>query len=262
VLRLFVQIDKLRFKVRKLQASETFTNPIHWKGIEFEYGRDPKFMMLWTALLPELTPKHAESLIELASARFPVDEGQFDLSGLCPDLVFPEGHSKEWVFYGGSFDPWHHGHQACLDLLPKDKTCFVVPDINPFKGSRHLELVPVVLELNNKIKFGANQHLVPTFILDEAKNPTVEWIEKLAREHANIQLSLLLGFDNFISITRWIRSKDLLSKLFKLYVVSRMETDTDHEIGLEKIRKLAPMIEVEFLGHHPYEGFSSTALRK
>ena len=42
--------------------------------------------------------------------------------------------SSPVVFFGGSFNPWHDGRQACLDLCP-NKNIVIVPDTNPWKIS-------------------------------------------------------------------------------------------------------------------------------
>ena len=36
------------------------------------------------------------------------------------------------TFFGGSFNPWHDGHRACLELCDA-ANLIVVPDTNPFK---------------------------------------------------------------------------------------------------------------------------------
>src|SRR5690606_21219193 len=96
----------------------------------------------------------------------------------------------------------------------------------------------------------------------QEKNPTVNWIEKLHREFPDKRLSLLLGHDSFESITTWIRANDLLPKLHKLFVVSRLEDDRKREQVAKKVQALAPNLEIEFLGHHDHEGLSSTELRR
>ncbi len=212
-------------------------------------------------MLPDLEPVIAKALVELVGARYPVSRNYQILKKNCPELVF-EKESKEWVFFGGSFNPWHSGHQACLNLLPQDKTCFILPDINPHKELRDFDLVSSVLELSSKARFSSNQFLVPSFLVDNVKNPTVVWIEKLHQNFPDKKLSLLIGFDSFSNIFTWTRAQDLLSNLHCLYVVSRQETDDMKKETVLKIQKIAPDLEIVFLGRHEHEEISSSKIRK
>lgn len=219
------------------------------------------FMMAWTSLLPDLTSTDAKNLVDLASARYPVSSDYEKLREICPKLVV--GYDvDEWVFFGGSFHPWHSGHQACLNLLPEDKTCFVLPDRNPFKEVRELDPVLSTIELTSKIKFKSNQFLVPTFLLSEKKNPTIEWIEILHKNYPAKKLSLLMGFDCLLHLPKWTRASELLNLLTTIYVASRLEKEDEQQTAATVVKKLNPALNVVFLGHHQHEDLSSTKLRK
>lgn len=246
------------FKARTPQPNESFTHSFKWKDkVEFEFTDKTLFMMAWTSLLPDLAPRDARNLVELASARYPVSPDYDELRKLCPELVV--GHDRdEWVFFGGSFFPWHSGHQACLTLLPDDKTCFVLPDRNPWKEVRDVDPVLTTIELAGKVKFKASQFLVPTFLLDQRKNPTVEWMLDLRRRFPEKKLSLLMGFDSFLNLPTWTRADELLPLLHTVYVASRLENAEEQA----KAAAAVPGLKVIFLGHHQHEGLSSTNLRK
>lgn len=250
------------FKARLPQTGEKFTNAFKWKDrLEFEFTENTLFMMAWTSLLPDLSPEEARDLVDLASARYPVSPDYEHLKELCPKLVV--GADKdEWVFFGGTFFPWHAGHQACLNLLPEDKTCFVLPDRSPWKEDRNVDPVLTTIELAGKIKFRTNQFLVPTFLLTPGKNPTVEWIEGIQKRFPEKKLSLLVGFDTFLNLPTWTRAEDLLSKLHTIYVASRLESEEDQKAAEETLRKTYPQITVTFLGRHAHEAQSSTRLRR
>lgn len=251
-----------RLKVRPAFNDEVFDKCCHWKDlIEFTVSEKGDFTMLWTSLLPDLEPVYARAMVELVSARYPVSPKYEELMKICPDLCF-KNTSDEWVFYGGTFNPWHQGHQSCLDLLPDDKLCLIMPDRNPQKELRDLDPVASVLQISTHAKLKPNQYLVPTFLQEEKKNPTVEWIEKLQDQFPDHKLSLLMGFDSFAQIKTWIRAEDLLTKLHTVYVVSRLEEDEDRYLALDEAHARAPDLNVVFLGRHPYEDVSSTVLRK
>lgn len=261
MLRLFVHIENDYLKVRRPHPGESFKNPVIWNNeVEFEYTSDSQFLMAWTSLLPDLPSSEAQSLVRLVGARYPVSPLYQQLKSQSPDFAFSDADG-EWVFYGGTFNPWHQGHQACLNLLPSDKVCFVLPDRSPFKAIITNDPTVTILELSSRIKFGKRQYLVPTFLLDQIKNPTVEWIERLRREHPEKKLSLLVGFDSFLALPTWTRSEDLLRAVSVIYVVSRMENEQLREKVKAGLLKISPDLQVVFLGRHEHEGLSSTKLR-
>lgn len=249
-----------RLKVRPAFCDETFSKSCSWKNkIEFAITDVGDFTMVWTSLLPDLEPEYAEALVDLVGARYPISPQFETLQIGCPELAFTNT-SDEWVFFGGSFNPWHSGHQACLDLLPDDKVCLILPDRNPQKDDRSTTPVCEILQISTLAKFKKNQFLVPTFLLDQKKNPTVEWIEKLKDEFPTLKLSLLMGFDSFSNIKSWVRPEDLLASLETIYVASRLEDDEDRALALDEA-KARGLKNVVFLGKHPFEEVSSTEIR-
>lgn len=260
MVRLYLYLENEVLRARRVESYETMANPMVWKDLEFELLTSPMLMINWPIILPELTPKVARSLLDLVGARYPFSPHHEQLKNICPELVFSKT-TDEWVFFGGSFNPWHRGHQACLNLLPEDKICFILPDRNPLKELKVIEPVATTLELITKIKFGKNHFLAPTFLLDFQKNPTVVWMEKLKKEFPNKKLSLLMGFDSFKNLGDWERPRDLAKELTHLYVVSRLEDKEEQELAAASTRKNAPELDIVFLGGHEFETDSSTALR-
>lgn len=240
---------------------ETLENPKVWRNLEFEIVDSKLLMINWPIILPELEPETAQGLLALIGARYPFSPYYQELKKICPDILF-HNESEEWVFFGGSFNPWHKGHQACLNLLPEDKTCFILPDRNPLKDLNPLEPVSTILGLVSKIKFGKNHYIAPTFLLDFEKNPTINWIEKLRKDFPSKKLSLLIGFDSLQGILNWTRAADLLPLLDTLYVASRLEDDEERAKASLPVKNLAANLKIEFLGRHEFEGLSSTELRK
>lgn len=257
---LYIENDTV--KARLVEPWEKLTNFIKWENLEFNVTDSSLRMVTWPNLLPDIEPEIARSFLDLIASRFPFSRDRDKLAALCPQLLFKQ-NSNEWVFFGGSFNPWHKGHQACLDLLPKDKLCFIMPDRNPLKEpSDAREPVATTLELIRKIKFGLHHYFVSTFLIHREKNPTVTWIEKLRKDFPQQELSLLMGFDSFANLNKWVRYPELLNQLTRLYVVSRLEDDDEREMVAVEMRKLAPKLDIVYLGRHDFEGLSSTELRK
>lgn len=261
LLRLVFYTKDIRLKVRMAFPEDDFSKSCTWKDkIEFIVSGSGDFMMVWTSFLPDLEPAFAEALVDLVGARFPVSSDYESLHQNCPEITF-KNETDEWVFYGGTFNPWHQGHQACLKLLPEDKVCLVLPDRNPQKEVRDVNAVSTILEISNRSKLKPLQFLVPTFLLHKNLNPTVRWVEKFKEEFPTYKISLLLGFDSFARMKTWVRPEDLLPKLHAIYVVSRLEDDEDRRVALDEIHALGSNMNVIFLGKHEFENLSSTEIR-
>lgn len=261
-MRLVFYTKDERLKVRLAWEGEVFERSFRWKDkLEFMISPVGDFMMLWTSLLPDLDPLYAEALVELVGARFPISKHFETLKKECPDFVFTN-NTHEWVFFGGTFDPWHQGHQSCIDLLPEEKVCLILPDRNPQKDLRQINPVITVLEISRQARFKKNQFLVPTFLFDEKTNPTIEWIRDFKKDFPKDKISLLMGFDSFKNLPTWIQSEELLSIIHCIFVVSRLESEIQKKEALEKNKIINKNLEIIFLGRHDYEEMSSTEIRK
>lgn len=261
MLKIVFYTQDSRLKVRLAHPDDPFTKACVWKDkLQFIVSDNGDFMMLWTSLLPDLEPEYAEALVDLVGSRYPLSPSYGKLRDTCPSMIF-KNNSNEWVFFGGTFNPWHQGHQACLNLLPDDLPCLILPDRNPQKELRDLSPVGTLLEISTKARFKKCQFLVPTFLMIKEKNPTVTWVERLKEEMPSLKISLLMGFDSFSTLKSWVRSADLLSKIHTLYVVSRLEDDDERAQALDEAHALSSELNVIFLGRHDYEAISSTELR-
>jgi nicotinic acid mononucleotide adenylyltransferase len=249
-------------KARSATADELTGLKYRYREVlAFDLSDDETGMQPWTTLLAALPLTEASALLQLMGDRFPCAEGYHLLQALCPEIVFQD-EAREWVFYGGSFEPWHEGHQACLNLLPEEKTCLVLPDRNPLKPQSKVDPVSVVINLCSEIQLKPRQYFAPSFLNQSVPNPTVVWIERLATDFPGQQLSLLMGFDSFASIQKWVRYQDLLNRLTTIYLVARKESDQEREDWISNMKTLAPRLKIVFLGRHDFEEKSSTAIRQ
>lgn len=261
MIKLFATLKEGYLKLRPAHSGETQISPFIWKEeLSIEFTANSDFMMYWTSLLPDLEPPEARALVELVAARYPLSDSYKELKNICTEIIFNDSQ-EEWVFYGGSFQPWHQGHQNCLNLLPQDKTCIIIPDINPQKDKVEFELVSRILEISSKCRLRDHQYLCPTFLSQNRKNPSINWIEKIQELVPNKKISLLMGFDSIYSIHTWVRSEELLKKIFAIYIASRMESDEMQKEISEKILKINPNLKIIFLGRHDEEQLSSSKLR-
>lgn len=173
-------------------------------------------------------------------------------------------NEDELIFFGGSFNPWHAGHGSCIKLMPLNKKIVVIPDHSPFKEiTSDIKKNSSIDDIKKALKEFKHQ----TFIFDEffyanKINPTYLWIKDLRKSFPEKKLSLLMGFDSFMSIDRWTNAIELLQNLSTLYVASRMNDDLIKEEQLVTLQNLNPNLKVIFLGPHPFENLSSSTIRK
>ena len=163
--------------------------------------------------------------------------------------------AEEVVFFAGTFDPFHQGHQECLDKCPV-KNIIVMPDLNPWKENRERQNSELdsYLTLLKTIKYC----VYPGFLALDHSNPTSDWIKNVDVKRK----FLLMGADTFMAIPRWKNPDILLSNLTGLYILSR-------KIGHKLIREQADSFQanyqnlsIVFIEDNPYEDLSSCKLRE
>ncbi len=171
--------------------------------------------------------------------------------------------SKELVFFGGSFNPWHEGHTSCLTLAPDRHPIIVIPDHNPFKdfvGTTHKK--SSVAEIRHELgTIKSKTFLFDEFLLEDKKNPSHVWISQVKEDFPDKDISLLMGFDTYISIDRWINAYDVINKLSTLYVASRLDDEKLKLEQLANLKRINPRLKIKFIGNHEYEELSSSIIR-
>ncbi len=169
-------------------------------------------------------------------------------------------HSRdEVVFYGGSFNPWHGGHMACLEACPSSHIV-VVPDYNPWKESQEHE----------KRCFWSEYRKLCLILKDtpyavysgfwglDDPNPTVDWIPNIKTQNKG----LLLGDDSFCNILKWRNSERLVTFLNMIYVVPRIHKKKEMEKVRDEVLKLHPSMTIKILPEHEFMHESSTLIRE
>ncbi|MDO9181982.1 MAG: hypothetical protein Q7U04_06220 [Bacteriovorax sp.] len=175
-----------------------------------------------------------------------------------PQIFLKHPIADSVTFFGGSFNPFHAGHRACLDLCP-EKNILIVPDCNPFKdNTQKPELVydnflSLALELKD-----TNYSLYPGFLARNQANPTSLWLPKVQMNEKNF----LMGDDSYMSLLTWKNPDAIIKALTKLYVVPRIFSKADYLKQEIEIKKINPNLEIHYLADHPYKNISSTDLRK
>ncbi len=197
-----------------------------------------------------------KKLCNIIGSLFPYMPSSINSSIVLPTLFLKqEIKSDHIVLYPGSFNPWHKGHRACLDVSPCSHI-LVVMDNNPLKNCSNFKCNwREYLKLCHKLK-DTNHSIYPGF-LNRKKNYTVDWLEDIKARTKD----LILGYDSFATLLDWKEPLKLLGFLSKIYVVPR-QYDIDEVKKTEReIKKLKTNVEIIFLENHDYQDYSSTTFR-
>lgn len=134
------------------------------------------------------------------------------------------------VFYGGSFDPPHLGHRACvetlLSVMPQAK-CVMVPSCVPPISSSQTK--PVTVSFGDRYRMCelAFSDLIMSsrlLISDienrlSAPNYTIQTIEVLKAQQGG-QWWILIGQDQLKNLSNWYRVEDLVRQVH-FFVIAR-----------------------------------------
>lgn len=174
-----------------------------------------------------------------------------------PTLFLKHPIKERVTFFGGSFNPFHQGHLACLDLCP-EKNILVIPDRNPFKEQSDKNNVYddfiAIAELLKETSYS----IYPGFLAKDKVNPTSSWLPFVKLEEVNF----LMGDDSFMNLLSWKSPEVVIRTLTKLYVVPRQFCKSDYLLVEKELLKVNSKLEVHYLDKHPYMNLSSTDLRK
>ena len=146
---------------------------------------------------------------------------------------------KKIGYFGGTFDPIHHGHlNLAIELMEKrglDEIWFIPAQLNPLK----INAPPVPFHHRSEMIRLAIQD-IPSFFLKEFEETlpipsyTIHSLRALTQENANKQsfdrFYLLLGEDSLDHFDLWYALEEILT-LADLLIGSRSEVPT---LGLEK----------------------------
>jgi nicotinate-nucleotide adenylyltransferase len=173
-----------------------------------------------------------------------------------PKLFLKHEISHSVTFFGGSFNPFHQGHRACLDLCPEENI-LIVPDRNPFKPINDNKTLFDEFQKLASDLLDTRYSLYPGFLLKTETNPTSSWLPKVSLAEKNF----LMGDDSFMSLLSWKNPEVLIKALTKLYIVPRKFSREDYLLQERKIKIFNPHLEFHYLADHPYKNLSSSDLR-
>lgn len=158
---------------------------------------------------------------------------------------------RKAIFYGGTFDPPHKGHEGCIRLARQhDPTAhiFVVPAFVPPAGAGQIKQPQASFahRLNMcRLAFQTAQPDIVHISDIEAHLPspsyTFQTLEALSRTTDFESWSLLIGGDQLDNLSKWYRVKDLVC-MVDLLVVNRSSSIGQVKLD-QRLQKLADDIQ-------------------
>jgi nicotinate-nucleotide adenylyltransferase len=149
--------------------------------------------------------------------------------------------TRKLILFGGTFDPPHLGHVNCVEAVARqfpDQQIWILPaKVSPGIGNGAKEsTVPWSYRFEMcQLTFGDVDPTRMTISDIESKLPTpnytIQTIERLAAIQPGVEISLILGWDQFQYFHKWYRPFDILTRA-SLIVISRSEGWNPHEAML------------------------------
>lgn len=222
-------------------------------------GDDDASAAWWAPLteLEELAFDHGAILCEALGKFWPQMPGHdIRLASIKPFGMPLQNTSA--IFFGGSFNPWHEGHTACVQLCTRPEELVVVPDANPFKdGPENICYWKRYRQIHCLLKDHPGS-VFPGFCGQETPNPTVGWLPYTHYQ----QKTLLIGQDNLTSLPRWRQAAQLVAALDEIQVAPRRESVKDLQTAITWLNQTNPSCEVTELEDHKHRDQSSTSIRE
>ena len=170
------------------------------------------------------------------------------------------------AIFGGSFDPYHEGHQAivekALQTLDIDKL-FVVPTyLNPFKTTFYHDEITRLNNVKQKLKDFEKVEVLDYEVQQKRAVRTIETIKYLKNKLDLDKIYLIVGADNLKKLDNWYQI-DEIKKLVTFVIATRdnikvpnnfKKLEIKKDISSTKIRRQMKVEEiVQFLDQKKLE---------
>ncbi len=164
---------------------------------------------------------------------------------------------KQIGLFFGSFNPVHVGHLIIAEFMATradlDQVWFVVSPHNPLKlrdtlakDQSRLQMVRMAIEDNPRLKVSNIEFSLPK------PSYTIDTMVYLHEKYPQHQFSLIMGGDNFASITKW-KNYELLLQRYPIHIYNRKDSDLP-----KKVQKTADVRMYDL----PLLNISSTFIRQ
>jgi len=128
------------------------------------------------------------------------------------------------AIFGGSFDPFHVGHEKIVDISLKQLSIsklFIIPTfLNPFKNSSFLDASTRLELINDLYQNKKNIEIIDYEVSQNKKTTSFETVNYLKKNYNIEKIFLIIGADNLKDVHLWYNFKNL-KELVQFVVISR-----------------------------------------
>ncbi|MCO5251381.1 MAG: nicotinate (nicotinamide) nucleotide adenylyltransferase [Candidatus Kapabacteria bacterium] len=169
---------------------------------------------------------------------------------------------KKIGIFGGSFNPIHIGHLIIAEYFfvqqKLDKVIFVPTYISPFKQDQtkqiadedRLAMVKLITDTDERFEFDDFE------IKSKSVSYTYNTVKHIQSRYPNLELTLLIGFDNLPDLHKWYE----FEKLAKMVTFCVANRKSDSPIN-EKMPSLGAAVRLNYL-NSPNIEISSSRIRE
>ncbi len=138
---------------------------------------------------------------------------------------------KTVALFGGSFDPFHIGHEAIVTHLLHDdeiESIIVMPTyLNPLKDSFVAPAKKRLKWLQKLYKDEPKVEISDFEVTQKRKVPTIESVKYIKKRYNPKKVFVVIGMDNFVTLHKW-QDIEKLKKEVEFIVVGRDDQKLPH----------------------------------
>ena len=144
------------------------------------------------------------------------------------------------IFFGGSFDPVHHGHlivaRAVAEQLGFDRIVLVPAGHSPHKSKIYASAADRLAMLKLALEGQSIFDVSDVELIRTGPSYTIDTLYEFRLRHAQARLAWIIGADMLADLPKWHRATELVEQ-FELVIAARPMDGTKLEMVLENMER-------------------------
>lgn len=132
--------------------------------------------------------------------------------------------SDRLIFFGGSFDPVHHGHlivaRAVAEQLGFDRVVLVPAGHSPHKIKIYASAADRLAMLKLAVEGQSIFEVSDVELVRPGPSYTIDTLQEFRLRHAHARLAWIIGADMLADLPKWRQAKELVEQ-FELVIAAR-----------------------------------------
>jgi nicotinate-nucleotide adenylyltransferase len=148
--------------------------------------------------------------------------------------------SDRLIFFGGSFDPVHHGHlivaRAVAERLGFDRVVLVPAGHSPHKIRIYASAADRLAMLRLAVEGQSLFEVSDVEIVRAGPSYTLDTLHEFRLRHAQARLAWIVGADMLADLPKWHRAKELVEQ-FELVIAARPDSGQTLDAALANMEQ-------------------------